>query len=59
MEEHDPAAKWPVIFSSSGKGGSFLPNKVNTVKGFSAGLIFGRAYFQRGLLAEGILRFKI
>ena len=28
-------------------------------KGFFAGLIFGGAYFRRGLLLEGILRFKM
>ena len=28
-------------------------------KGVFAGLIFGRAYFRRGLLLEGILRFKM
>ena len=29
------------------------------LKGFFAGLIFGGAYFRRGLLLEGILRFKM
>ena len=28
-------------------------------KGFFAGLIFGEAYFRRGLLLEGILHFKM
>ena len=28
-------------------------------KAYFAGLIFGVAYFRRGLLLEGILRFKI
>ena len=28
-------------------------------KDFFAGLIFGEAYFRRGLLLEGILRFKM
>ena len=28
------------------------------IKGFFAGLIFWRAYFWRGLLSEGVLRFK-
>ena len=28
-------------------------------KGFFAGLIFGGAYFRRGFLLEGILRFKM
>ena len=28
-------------------------------KGLFAGLIFGRAYFRRGLLLEGVLRFKM
>ena len=28
-------------------------------KGFFAGLIFGGAYFRRGLLLDGILRFKM
>ena len=28
-------------------------------KGFFAGLVLGGAYFRRGLLLEGILRFKM
>ena len=35
------------------------PGLIFVQKAFFAGLIFGRAYFRRGLLLEGILRFKM
>ena len=51
----------------SGRCGNKLPPVKNPIisprficsKGFFAGLIFGAAYFRRGLLLEGILRFKM
>ena len=35
------------------------PGLIFAKKAFFAGLIFGGAYFWRGLLSEGILRFKM